>query len=66
VEPLKLELENFAAAISTGTKPRSNTELGTEVVRMVEAAERSLGDRGNVVPLLHASDVSVADAAASR
>ena len=66
VEPLKLELENFAEAICTGTKPRSNPELGTEVVRMVEAAERSLSERGNAVPLLHASAAPVAGGAASR
>jgi predicted dehydrogenase len=64
VEPLKLELENFAESIRDGGTPRSSAALGTEVVRMVEATERSVNDRGSAVSLLHAQ--SVADAAASR
>ena len=41
-EPLKLELEDFALAIATGSTPRSSRELGLEVVRMIEAVDASL------------------------
>jgi len=45
-EPLKLELEDFAQAILTGSTPRSSRELGLEVVRMVEAVDESLENSG--------------------
>jgi predicted dehydrogenase len=45
-EPLKLELEDFAQAILTGSTPRSSRELGLEVVRMIEAVDHSLGSSG--------------------
>jgi predicted dehydrogenase len=41
-EPLRLELQDFANAIRTGEEPRSNCELGLEIVAAVEAAESSL------------------------
>jgi predicted dehydrogenase len=41
-EPLRLELQDFARAIRTGEEPRSNAELGVEIVAIVEAAEISL------------------------
>jgi predicted dehydrogenase len=41
-EPLRLELEDFAQAIGTGSEPRSNLALGLEIVAIVEAAEASL------------------------
>jgi predicted dehydrogenase len=41
-EPLRLELQDFARAIRTGTEPRSNADLGVEIVAIVEAAEISL------------------------
>jgi predicted dehydrogenase len=40
-EPLSRELEDFCRAIRTGSRPRASAELGLEVVRMIEAAERS-------------------------
>ena len=40
-EPLLLELADFCAAITTGVKPCSSAEVGLEVVRLIEAAERS-------------------------
>ena len=46
-EPLSLELKDFCGAIQTGSTPRATVELGIDVVRMVEAAERSLGDGGS-------------------
>jgi predicted dehydrogenase len=45
-EPLALELQDFCAAIRTGSPLRSTPELGVEVVRIVEAAERSLAEGG--------------------
>jgi predicted dehydrogenase len=41
-EPLGLELADFAASIRNGRSPRADPRLGTDVVRLVEAAERSL------------------------
>ena len=48
-EPLKLELEDFVASIHSGEQPRSNMRLGLDIVRVVEAAERSLVHRGAMV-----------------
>jgi predicted dehydrogenase len=42
VEPLSLELQDFCRAIRTGEPPRSSAEVGLDVVRMIEAVERSL------------------------
>jgi predicted dehydrogenase len=50
-EPLKLELEDFASAIRTGSTPRSSRELGLEVVRMVEAVDASMERNGAKVVL---------------
>ncbi len=47
-EPLALELEDFCTAIRTGSPLRSTPELGVEVVRIVEAAERSLVEGARV------------------
>jgi predicted dehydrogenase len=41
-EPLHLELEDFAGAIRDGHTPRADARMGRDVVRMVEATERSL------------------------
>jgi predicted dehydrogenase len=45
-EPLELELADFAAAIRSGTPPRSSAELGLDVVRMIEAVDSSLESDG--------------------
>jgi predicted dehydrogenase len=45
-EPLSLELRDFCDAIEKGTSPRSSAALGLEVVRMVEAVDRSLAEGG--------------------
>ena len=47
-EPLALELEDFCRAIRTGSSLRATPQLGIEVVRVVEAAERSLTERARV------------------
>jgi predicted dehydrogenase len=41
-EPLGLEMEDFCAAIRTGQPPRSSASIGLEVVRVIEAVDRSL------------------------
>jgi len=45
-EPLALELADFARAIRTGEPPRSDAQLGLEVVRALEAAHASLDSGG--------------------
>jgi predicted dehydrogenase len=47
-EPLALELEDLCRAIRTGSMLRSTPQLGVEVVRVVEAAERSLAERSRI------------------
>ena len=47
-EPLSLELEDLCRSIRTGSAIRSTPQLGVEVVRVVEAAERSLAERARV------------------
>ncbi len=48
-EPLRLELEDFARAIRTGSEPRSNVALGIQIVAAVEMASASIRDNG--IPL---------------
>ena len=50
-EPLGLELEDFARAITTGRPPRSGARLGVEIVRILDAAHVSLTSSGQPVPL---------------
>ena len=45
-EPLQLELADFCDAIRTGTEPRSDMQLGLDVVRIIEAVDRSLQEGG--------------------
>jgi predicted dehydrogenase len=51
VEPLLVELGDFSTAIRNGSSPRSNAQLGLEVVRMIEAVDRSLAAGGARVPV---------------
>ena len=48
-EPLSLELADFAHAIRTGAEPRSNAQLGLEIVVAMEAAEESLRRNGEPI-----------------
>jgi predicted dehydrogenase len=48
-EPLYLELRDFCAAIRTHSTPRSSATLGLEVVRLIEAVDRSLAQDGALV-----------------
>jgi predicted dehydrogenase len=50
-EPLGLELADFANAIHTGEEPRSNSRLGLEIVRALEAAHESMSRAGDPVAL---------------
>jgi predicted dehydrogenase len=59
-EPLGLELADFARAVRHGVEPRSNAQLGLEIVCAMEAAEESM--RRNGAPISIA--VPVARAAA--
>ena len=45
-EPLAIELRDFCGAINKSTQPRSSSGLGVEVVRMMEAVDRSLSSAG--------------------
>ncbi|OZC01956.1 Gfo/Idh/MocA family protein [Rubricoccus marinus] len=45
-EPLRLEVEEFASAIRQGRAPRSDGREGLAVVRILEAARRSIGAGG--------------------
>lgn len=40
-EPIALQMDDFCRAIRTGTTPTSSAQLGLDVVRMIEAADRS-------------------------
>ncbi|HXD55307.1 MAG TPA: Gfo/Idh/MocA family oxidoreductase [Solirubrobacteraceae bacterium] len=50
-EPLRLELEDFANAIRTGEEPRSNLDLGVEIVAAVEFIEESMRRSGTPMAL---------------
>ncbi len=45
-EPLRLECEHFLECILTGREPDSGARSGVDVVRVIEAAERSLRSNG--------------------
>ena len=51
-EPVKLELQDWLASIRTGEQPRSNMQLGLDIVRIVEAAESSLVHSGAMVQIV--------------
>jgi predicted dehydrogenase len=46
VEPLREECRDFVECIQTGRQPRSSGEVGLKVVRVLEAAQRSLLNGG--------------------
>ena len=50
-EPLALEFADFANSIRTGREPRSNSALGLEIVRSLEAAHLSMERAGDPVRL---------------
>jgi predicted dehydrogenase len=50
-EALKAELGYFVQCVDSGTTPFNDGHAGLRVVRMLEAAEQSLADRGKVILL---------------
>ena len=48
-EPLSLQLADFCHAVRFGTEPRSSAEIGSDVVWITEAVDRSLAVRGRLV-----------------
>ena len=50
-EPIALELQDFVAAVRGEGEPVADLGLAVDVIRMVEAAEASLGDAGEAVPV---------------
>ena len=54
-EPLQLEMRDFCEAVRLSSIPRSSSDLGVEVVRMIEAVDESLASRGARVSLGGAS-----------
>jgi predicted dehydrogenase len=56
LEPLGLELKDFAAAIRQGATPVSHPRLGLEIVLGLEALEESLRRQGAPVPVRSVED----------
>jgi hypothetical protein len=50
-EPLLLEMADFCTSIRTGSTPRSSSELGLDVVRVIEGVDASLAAGGARVEL---------------
>jgi predicted dehydrogenase len=50
-EPLRVELGDFVESIRSGRPPRSNAQVGLDVVKMIEAAEVSMLHSGCAIPL---------------
>jgi predicted dehydrogenase len=50
-EPLQLELEDFCKSVRTGQDPRSSAHLGLDVIKIIEAIDRSLEQGGAPVGL---------------
>jgi predicted dehydrogenase len=57
-EPLYLELADFCGAILDGSELRSSLEVGIDVVRMIEAVDRSLEHDGMRVSVTEAEQVA--------
>jgi protoporphyrinogen oxidase/predicted dehydrogenase len=55
-EPLSLELADFAKAIVEGTPLVSSAAVGLDVVRTIEAVDRSLSQGGSPVPVGDATE----------
>jgi predicted dehydrogenase len=50
-EALKVEAKHFIACIESGERPMTDGEMGLRVVRILEAASRSMAARGELVEL---------------
>ena len=51
-EPLELECKHFVDCVRNGEQPRSNGQVGLQVVKILESAERSLRNGGESQPLV--------------
>jgi predicted dehydrogenase len=63
-EPLALEVADFCTAILDGRTPRSSPQIGLDVIRMIEAVDRSLAAGG--APTKLALPVTALDADSDR
>jgi hypothetical protein len=52
-EPLGLELADFVGAIRSGERMEYHTEIARSVVRLVDAADRSLREGGREIAVEH-------------
>lgn len=52
IEALKIEAEHFVECIESGKQPLSSGQAGLRVVRILEAATRSMANRGQPVEIL--------------
>jgi predicted dehydrogenase len=50
-EPLRVECQHFVDSIINHTEPRSNGEVGLKIVRVLEAAQKSLEHHGQRMPV---------------
>ncbi len=50
-EPLKVACQHFIDCVTAGLEPRSSGAHGLEVVRVIEAANRSLANSGAMIPV---------------
>ena len=50
-EPLRAECEHFLSCIQNGQEPKTGATNGIEVLRVLNACQKSLEDHGNVVEL---------------
>jgi predicted dehydrogenase len=50
-EPLKVECSHFVDSVMTGRRPRSCGEVGLKVVKILEAADKSLHNGGQSEPI---------------
>ncbi len=50
-EPLRLECQHFIQCVENRTQPRSDARDGLRVVRVLDAAQRSLEAGGNTIKL---------------
>jgi len=65
-EPLLLEMTDFCNAIRTGEPPRSNVQVGVDVVRICDAVDRSLRIGGAPVGLEPEGRIRLADGTPGR
>jgi protoporphyrinogen oxidase/predicted dehydrogenase len=65
-EPLSLELADFAKSILEGTNPTSSAAVGLDVVRTIEAVDRSLEEGGIPVRVEEGEDQPLTDSLRGR